>query len=102
MKTNKALPVSKQIGKIKVVKDHCGTYLFQSTKSFQTVPKILREYYQEDAEGKPLRMYECEENRHFIADVYDRNFVAKKSKPVRNKYYKGKNPNFQLVEEEDI
>jgi hypothetical protein len=89
---------TKQIGNIKVHKSACGTYLFQSTKKFETVPKVIREYNEDG-----VRMYECVGKRHFIADVYDRIYLPAKSKPVKNKYYKGKNknPTESLFEEDE-
>lgn len=51
-----------------------GNIDFHSTKAFTEVPPIIREY--QDAEG--VRMYECKGDRHFIAEIYDKNFVTVK------------------------
>lgn len=56
---------------------------FKSTKPFFTIPQIIYEYL--DTDG--VRMYQCENNRVFIAEIYDRNFTFAKGK-IKPKHYR--------------
>lgn len=73
---------------IEKVKDHFGIYGYQISKPYMTPPVVIGEYH--NAEG--VRMYQCEDDRHFIADKYDATFVpahkkliTKKIKPIAAK-----------------
>jgi len=70
--------------------DAFGVAQFHITKPTITVPAIKREYF---LDGE--RMYECEGNRHFKADMYDKTFATKKLK-VLPKNHKGDNPSYKF------
>ncbi|MCG2614874.1 hypothetical protein LZZ85_11300 [Terrimonas sp. NA20] len=53
------------------VRDGFGNTNFKISKPLTQVPVIVGEY--QDADG--VRMYQCENDRHFIADTYDKMFV---------------------------
>ena len=76
--------------------DNSGTTQFHSEKQFYTVPAIEREYWDKKVEkDKPyIRMYECAGDRHFIADIYDKNFKVTKTE-VKPKGYRDNNYNYQ-------
>lgn len=65
----------------------CNINVF-AERTVHRKPKISEMYYDEDG----VRMYETEDNRHFIADVVDRIFNPVKTS-IKKKGYKGPNPN---------
>ena len=64
-------------------------YRANKSSIYTVAPKIISEYLEDD-----LRMYECEGDRRFVADTYDRFFKVDKSE-VMPKRYKGENPYYK-------
>lgn len=50
-----------------------GTWKFHAEKPSIHPPKILNEFFQDG-----IRMYNCEDNRLFIAKDYDYNFLTQR------------------------
>lgn len=78
--------MSETTDSIKEAKDSRGNVSYTISKSFATVPPILREYW-EGKGKKAVRMYMCEGNRPFIADTWDKFFKVPGGK-IRDKKFK--------------
>lgn len=69
----------------------------RAERPYQAKPVIKREYHKGTGANR-TRYYETVCGRSFVADTYDRIFVPAHAPKVKGRYFKGENPNGQLLE----